>query len=98
MKLFTLGLAAAAAMAIGTSTASAQYPVYPPPAVVVAPPPPVVAPGVAVGVAVPGVSVSGVIGGPPAVSVGIGFPFIGGIYRPVYGHPYYGPHFHGWRR
>jgi hypothetical protein len=100
MKLVALSLAAATAMVVGASTASAQYVVYPPAPVYVAPPPPVVAPGVAVGVSVPGVSVAGYIGGPPAVSVGVGLPLFGG-YRPYYGHPYYhgfGPYYHGWHR
>ncbi|HEV3437125.1 MAG TPA: hypothetical protein VG122_07190 [Gemmata sp.] len=101
MKLFILGLAAAAAMMVGTSTASAQYVVYPAaaPVIVAPPPPPVYAPGVAVGVSVPGVSVSGVIGGPPVVNVGVGLGgFVGGVYRPYYGHPFYGPYFRGYRR
>jgi hypothetical protein len=99
MKLFILGLAATAAMIVGTSTASAQYVVYPAPVMVAPPPPPVYAPGVAVGVAVPGVSVSGVIGGPPVVNVGVGLGgFVGGVYRPYYGHPFYGPYFRGYHR
>jgi len=99
MKLFILGLVATGMVVIGTSTASAQYVVYPAPPVMVAPPPPpVVAPGVAVGVSVPGVSVSGVIGGPPVVGVGVGLPLFVGGYRPFYGHPYYGPYFRGYHR
>jgi hypothetical protein len=104
MKLFILGLGAAAMMIVGTSSASAQYvaypqpaPVYvPPPPVYVPPPPPVVAPGVSVGVALPGVSV-GI--GAPGVAVGVGVPFVG--FRPYgygYGRPFYGPYWHGYHR
>lgn len=101
MKPFLAGLAAFTALVAGSSVASAQYVVYPAAPVVVAPPPPppVYAPGVAVSVGVPGVSVTGVVGGPPGVAVGVGLGgvgVVGGLYRPFYGHPYYGPHFHGY--
>ncbi|AMV30000.1 hypothetical protein VT84_36745 [Gemmata sp. SH-PL17] len=102
MKLGILSLAAALALVVSGSSASAQPPVElvsPPPAVVVSPPPVLVSPAPVIVAAPPVVVARPVIVAPayPAVTVvrpGFGVT-IGNVYPAYgyYGRPYYG-HYH----